>query len=137
MIAFCAVMIPLSKFALNIRLKTAVILTFVTAIFIMAIYEWAKNRNSKKLTVNMFFAGTTAFIFLFFFYKHYSIYNSRGHTGAMHGRYYYTAILPMFFLIFNKFDAFNVKIKKYVPSLVLIFMMSNELLIIKNCVINF
>ena len=137
LIAFCAIMIPTIKIIVKTRLTTSEIITFAMMIAIVVIYEWIKDRNSIKTTVSLLFVFTTVIVVVFFIYKHYTIFLSRGHSGAMHGRYYYIAILPILYLIFNKFDDLNKRIQRYLPNILLIFMAANELIVIKECIINF
>lgn len=110
------------------------IMGFAVSIMLIIIYQWVKDRDDKEKTIELFFIGTIALVFLFFFYKHYTIYNSRGHTGAMHGRYYYTAIFPMLYLIFNKLENVPSRVKRYIPSLVVLLMASNEFFLITECI---
>jgi 4-amino-4-deoxy-L-arabinose transferase-like glycosyltransferase len=135
--ALCIITALGTKFILKARYSTGVILAAALAITIIAVYEWVKNRDDKKATVNLFFVFTILLVVGFFVYKHFVIFNSRGHFGAMHGRYYYIAILPMLYVLFNKFDGLNKRFTQYLPNLLLIFMAANELIVLKDCFINF
>ena len=85
--------------------------TLNTAIIIAAIvcnfeYEIQQVLAGKKKNTSIYLLSISMVLtfFIVMLWQHYQIFNSRGHTGAMHGRYYYPLILPFFAALFDKYE---------------------------------
>lgn len=76
-----------------------------------------KNESLEQRDNNWFFLYLIVIVLVGFGIKHYEIYLHRGGPGATHGRYYYIALVPGLYVIFNSFKYLSQKFLKWIPAL--------------------
>ncbi|HHX68067.1 MAG TPA: glycosyltransferase family 39 protein [Gallicola sp.] len=107
----------------------------IISFFIISIYlTTAQSMELNRKEVNIFFFGTIVLVFLVFMFKHYEICLNRGYVAAVSGRYYYIAIFPFQYLIFNVLEEYKFKYTKYIPILITSILMSFEVQTIVRCI---
>lgn len=101
---------------LNVEFNTMISLF---SILIIGLYMIASNIiDLKKKEINLFFFLVVLVVFLIFMFMHYNIALNNGFARAVHGRYYYIAIFPFLYLIFNILEEYKFKYTKYLPILI-------------------
>ena len=116
---------------LNLELSVSVAL--ISFLIISYYMLTLKELTLFKKEINGLFIFTIITMFLIYMSQHYKICLHRGRTGAMHGRYYYIAVFPFLYLIFNILEEFKFKYTKYLPILMTSVLMSIEVQTIVRC----
>ena len=116
---------------LNLELSVSVAL--ISFLIISYYMLTLKELTLFKKEINGLFIFTIITMFLIYMSQHYKICLHRGHTGGMHGRYYYIAVFPFLYLIFNILEEFKFKYTKYLPILMTSVLMSIEVQTIVRC----
>jgi hypothetical protein len=116
---------------LNLELSVSVAL--ISFLIISYYMLTLKELTLFKKEINGLFIFTIITMFLIFMSHHYKVCLHRGHTGGMHGRYYYIAVFPFLYLIFNILEEFKFKYTKYLPILMTSVLMSIEVQTIVRC----
>ena len=117
---------------LNLELSVSVAL--ISFLIISYYMLTLKELTLFKKEINGLFIFTIITMFLIYMSQHYKICLHRGRTGAMHGRYYYIAVFPFLYLIFNILEEFKFKYTKYLPVLITSILMSFEVQTIVRCI---
>lgn len=132
-VLLCFSFIFVAHYFLTIDWSASLAITSGAVILVCIFYKDSRLQHEKEIDV--FFVTTIIIVFIVFAVQHYIIFCHRGHTGAMHGRYYYIAIFPMLYLIYNRLSHVHWKLKKYIPAVLMLIIMSCELYMMKQCVI--
>lgn len=67
------------------------------------------------MEINQFFSISVVIVIMIYMLQHFVICCTRGVPGATHGRYYYIALVPGLYLVFNAFQYISQKVLQYIP----------------------
>lgn len=105
-------------------------------ITIKVLTNYIQEPSKRENIIEAFFVIGIVIMCLIYFYQHFVIYLNRGELGAMHGRYYYIAIFPILYMVYNKFGSFKGKISNFFPAILLVVMSYCEWDFILQCIRN-
>lgn len=80
-------------------IEVNIYISYIIAAFILMYYSYIMNIRKNNMEINIPISLSIIIEFIVFFYTHYIIFLTRGHLGAMHGRYFYPILFPALYVL--------------------------------------